>query len=249
MVIGGGGHYPAGDSHSLGIGSINFMGMHVLLAEDDRQLQRQLAEQLTQFGHQVETADDGLGALAIIGQKAFDIVILDWMMPGVDGITVLRQLREGGMNVPVLMLTALGQVFDKVEGFDAGADDYVVKPVDPLELNARVNALVRARRTTEQPSDTVSAGDITISPSRLRAWRNGRPLNLSQTEFKLLLELARNAGTIVTRPMLIERIWGLDFMPTTNLVDAHIRHLRVKLTEHGDDPISTQRGMGYLLRA
>lgn len=225
------------------------MSMHVLLVEDDRQLQRQLAEQLSQFGHQVETADDGLAALAIVGQKAFDIVVLDWMMPGVDGITVLRQLREGGMNVPVLMLTALGQVFDKVEGFDAGADDYVVKPVDPLELNARLNALVRARRTNDQPSDTVSAGDITISPSRLRAWRGGRPLNLSQTEFKLLLELARNAGTIVTRPMLIERIWGLDFMPTTNLVDAHIRHLRVKLVEQGDDPISTQRGMGYMLRA
>jgi DNA-binding response OmpR family regulator len=225
------------------------MSMHVLLVEDDRQLQRQLAEQLSQFGHQVETADDGLAALAIVGQKAFDIVVLDWMMPGVDGITVLRQLREGGMNVPVLMLTALGQVFDKVEGFDAGADDYVVKPVDPLELNARLNALVRARRTNDQPSDTVSAGDITISPSRLRAWRGGRPLNLSQTEFKLLLELARNAGTLVTRPMLIERIWGLDFMPTTNLVDAHIRHLRVKLVEQGDDPISTQRGMGYMLRA
>ena len=225
------------------------MAMQIFLVEDDKPLQRQLAEQLSQFGHKVETADDGLAALAIIGQKAFDVVILDWMMPGVDGVTVLRQLREGGMHVPVLMLTALGQVFDKVEGFEAGADDYVVKPVDPLELNARLNALVRARRTNDQPSDTVRAGDITISPSRLCAWRNGRPLNLSQTEFKLLLELARDAGSIVTRPMLIERIWGLDFMPTTNLVDAHIRHLRVKLTEHGDDPISTQRGMGYLLRA
>ena len=194
------------------------------------------------------TADDGVEALSIIGKQAFDIIILDWMMPGVDGITILREVRESGMNIPVLMLTALGQVFDKVEGFGAGADDYVVKPVDPLELNARLHALVRARQANEQPADTISAGDIVISPSRLRAWRAGKALTLSQTEFKLLLELVRHAGSVVTRPMLIERIWGHDFMPTTNIVDAHIRHLRVKLLEHGDDPIGTQRGMGYLLR-
>lgn len=225
------------------------MSMQILLVEDDKPLQRQLVEQLSPFGHSVQTADDGLAAMAIIGQSAFDIVILDWMMPGADGMTVLRQLREAGMNVPVLMLTALGQIYDKVEGLEAGADDYVVKPVDPLELNARLNALLRARRANDQPADTITAGDIVISPSRLRAWRANQPLNLSQTEFKLLLELARHAGTVVTRPMLIERIWGHDFTPTTNIVEAHIRHLRIKLTEHGDDPISTQRGMGYFLRA
>jgi DNA-binding response OmpR family regulator len=225
------------------------MSLHILLAEDDQHLQAQIVSQLSQFGHQVETADDGLAALAIIVQRAFDVVILDWMMPTADGMAVLRQMRGSGMNVPVLMLTALGQVFDKVEGFDAGADDYVVKPVDPLELNARLNALVRARRVNDQPADTISAGDIVISPARVRAWRNDRSLNLSQTEFKLLLELVRNAGSVVTRPMLIEKIWGHDFVPATNIVEAHIRHLRVKLTEHGDDPISTQRGVGYFLRA
>ncbi|WHO38309.1 response regulator transcription factor [Sphingobium sp. AP49] len=225
------------------------MNMHILLVEDDKQLQRQLVAQLSQFGHEVETADDGPAALSIVGQQAFDIIILDWMLPNIDGITVLRQLREAGMNLPILMLTALGQVFDKVEGFNAGADDYVVKPVDPLELNARLLALLRARRANEQPTDTISAGDIVISPSRLRAWRTGVALTLSQTEFKLLLELVRNAGTIMTRPMLIERIWGHDFVPATNIVEAHIRHLRVKLLEHGDDPISTQRGLGYMLRA
>lgn len=240
------GHYADGGVVFLDI--IPPMSMQILLVEDDKQLQRQLVAQLTQFGHAVETADDGPAALSCVGQKAFDIIILDWMLPTVDGITVLRQLREGGMNVPVLMLTALGQVFDKVEGFNAGADDYVVKPVDPLELNARLQALLRARRANEQPTDTIGAGDIVISPSRLRAWRNGQSLNLSQTEFKLLLELMRNAGTVVTRPMLIERIWGHDFVPATNIVEAHIRHLRVKLTQYGDDPISTQRGLGYLLR-
>lgn len=223
--------------------------MQILLAEDDLYLQQQLMDQLSQFGHEVEPAANGLAALALIGQKAFDVIILDWMMPMVDGIAVLRQLREGGMHIPVLMLTALGQVFDKVEGFEAGADDYVVKPIDPLELNARLHALVRARRTTDQPTDTISAGDIVVSPSRLQARRAGRPLNLSHTEFKLLLELVRNAGAVMTRPMLIERVWGHDFVPTANIVDAQIRHLRLKLVEHGDDPITTQRGMGYLLRA
>lgn len=220
----------------------------VLLVEDEPAQREVLAYNLEAEGFAVTQAADGEEAMMLVDEAAPDIIILDWMMPGVDGITILREVRESGMNIPVLMLTALGQVFDKVEGFGAGADDYVVKPVDPLELNARLHALVRARQANEQPADTISAGDIVISPSRLRAWRAGKALTLSQTEFKLLLELVRHAGSVVTRPMLIERIWGHDFMPTTNIVDAHIRHLRVKLLEHGDDPIGTQRGMGYLLR-
>ena len=225
------------------------MTLHILLADDDRLLRCQLAEQLSAFGHTVETADDGGVAMAMMGRQAFDVVILERMMPSIDGVTLLRQIRKGGVTVPVLMLTALGHVYDKVEGLEAGADDYVVKPVDPLELNARIKALVRARRISQQPADTIRASDIVVSPSQMRAWRGDEPLNLSQTEFKLLLELARNAGSVVTRPMLIEKLWGLDFMPTTNIVEAHIRHLRMKLMERGDDPISTQRGMGYTLRA
>lgn len=225
------------------------MRMQILLVEDDKQLQRQLTEQLAQFGHEVRAVDDSVDVLRLVEQSAFDIVILDWMLPTDSGLTVLRKLREGGMLLPVMMLTALGQVFDKVEAFEAGADDYVVKPVDPLELNARLQALLRARRASGQPSDTISAGDIVISPTRLQAWRAGKALSLTRNEFKLLLELARNAGTVVTRPMLIERIWGHEFMPTTNIVDGQIRHLRVKLLQHGDDPISTQRNIGYLLRA
>ncbi|KMS56371.1 XRE family transcriptional regulator [Novosphingobium barchaimii LL02] len=225
------------------------MSLHILLVEDDRQLQRQLVAQLIQFGHEVQAADDGRKALVLLGQHAFDIVILDWMLPHLDGIELLRQLRESGMNVPVLMLTALGQIPDKLEGFEAGADDYVVKPVDALELNARLHALLRARRVTEQPTDTVSAGDILVSPSRVLAWRGGQALNLSRTEFNLLLELARADGQVVTRAMLIERIWGHDFVPTTNIIDSHVKHLRAKLIQHGDDPIGTVRGIGYQLRA
>lgn len=225
------------------------MSLNILLIEDDRQLQRQLAGQLAQFGHEVHAAFDGPQALSLLSSLPVDAVVLDWMMPGMDGPEVVRRMREDGMTMPVLMLTALGQTLDKVEGLEAGADDYVVKPVDPEELNARLNALLRARRTSDQGTDTIAAGDIVISPSRLTGWRGGQPLSLSQTEFKLLLELARNAGTVVTRPMLIERIWGRDVVPTTNIVDAHIRQLRVKLLQHGDDPIATVRGLGYTLRA
>lgn len=225
------------------------MSLQILLVEDDRHLRRQLVEQLGHFEHDVETAGDGPEALSLLGRRPFDAVVLDWMLPTMDGVTVLREMREQGMGMPVLMLTALGQTLDKVEGLEAGADDYVVKPVDPLELNARLNALVRARRTSDQPGDTVAAGDIVISPTRLMVWRGGQPLALSQTEFRLLLALARDAGEVVTRPMLIERVWGQDFETTTNIVDAHIRQLRVKLLQHGDDPIGTVRGMGYVLRA
>lgn len=185
----------------------------------------------------------------MVGRAAFDIVILGWRIPGLDGIGLVRQLREAGMIVPVLMLSVLDGVPGKVDCFEAGADDYVVRPVDPRELNARLHALARARRVREQSGDTISAGDIVISPSRLQAWRGGRLLALSRTEFSLLLELARNAGSVVTRPMIIERLWSQDSVPMANSVDVHIRHLRRKLREQGDDPISTQRGMGYSLRA
>lgn len=225
------------------------MSLSILLAEDDLELQRQLVEQMARFGHEVHAVSDGAAALSLVSKQAFDAVILDWMLPSMEGIAVLRALRQEGMDMPVLMLTALGHTYDKVEGLEAGADDYVVKPVDPLELNARLQALLRARKVSEKSANTVSAGDIVVSPSRQVAWRNGKPLTLSQTEFKLLLELARDAGTALTRAMLIERVWGRDFVTTSNLVDSHIRQLRLKLTQHGDDPISTVRGIGYVLQA
>ncbi|MEE4455189.1 response regulator transcription factor [Novosphingobium resinovorum] len=225
------------------------MSLQILLVEDDRQLQRQIVRQMAEFGHEVEAVGDAAAALVLVSRQAFDVLVLDWMLPGMDGIAVLRELRGRGMDMPVLMLTALGHTLDKVEGLEAGADDYVVKPVDPLELNARLQALLRARKATGKAADTIAAGDIVVSPSRMAAWRAGQPLGLSHTEFKLLLELARDAGTVLTRPMLIERVWGRDFVTTTNIVDAHIRQLRLKLGQHGDDPIGTVRGIGYVLQA
>ncbi|MBO9580782.1 MAG: response regulator transcription factor [Sphingobium sp.] len=223
--------------------------LNVLIVEDDPALASLLAEQLAAFGHRSTLASDGRSALSTIAQDAFDVVVLDRMLPVLNGIAVLEHLRKGNVLLPVLMLSALGQTVERVEGLEAGADDYVVKPVDPAELNARLRALVRARRYALDSSETIRVGDILVSPTRLRAWRKDRDLDLPRTEFNLLLELARNAGSVLTRPMLIERVWRYDFEPTTNIVDAYIRRLRLKLTQFGgDDPITTMRGVGYMLR-
>ncbi|WP_294265419.1 response regulator transcription factor [uncultured Sphingomonas sp.] len=224
------------------------MSHRILLVEDDPRLREQLANQLVAFGHTVTAAADGPAGLSFLATGAFDIVVLDWMLPTLDGLSLLREVRSRGLRIPVLMLTALGQTIDKVEVLDAGADDYVVKPCDPLELNARIKALLRARSPGEQPADTIEVGDIVISPAGARAWRKGQSLGLSQIEFRMLLELARLAGDTVTRAMLVERVWGRDLVTTSNVIEAHIRHLRMKLCRYGDDPIETVRGAGYSLR-
>lgn len=227
------------------------MTHHVLIVEDDETLAGQMADQLRSQGHRSATAHDGRRALQLLTQDVFDVVVLDRMLPGIDGISVLRSMRQANMSLPVLMLTALGQSQQKVEGLDSGADDYIVKPVDTEELSARINALVRGRRWQAGPSDeTIRVGDITISPARFSAWRASKLLNLQNIEFKLLLVLARNAESAITRAMLLEQVWNYDFEPATNLVDAHISRLRSKLTEFGgDDPIRTVRNVGYMLRA
>lgn len=226
------------------------MRLNLLLVEDDTALAATLAEELRAFGHQVTIAEDGQQPLVMIGNEQFDAIILDRMLPLVDGVTVLQRLRRENVTVPIIMLTALSRGIEKVEGLEAGADDYVVKPVSAEELNARINAILRGRGWTVSQADTLRVGDLVVSPGKFRAWRDGKALDLPKTELNLLAELARNAESVVTRAMLIERIWGYDFVPTTNIVDAYIRRLRVKLTAHGgDDPIVTVRGVGYMLRA
>ena len=225
------------------------MGLRILVVEDDHRLATLLAAQLGDLGHTLTLAHDGQAAIAKIADQAFDAIVLDRMLPLLDGVSVIENLRAANVGTPILMLTALGQTIDKVEGLGAGADDYVVKPADPAEIDARLKALVRARQWQGGGSDTIRVGDLTISPARVRAHRGDRDLDLPKTEFNLLLELARNAGSVLTRPMLLERVWGYDFEPTTNIVDAYIRRLRVKLTQFGgDDPIVTLRGVGYMLR-
>ncbi|WP_255326555.1 response regulator transcription factor [Sphingobium sp. EM0848] len=226
------------------------MSLHLLIVEDDDALAAQLAEQLRLFGHETTLAEDGRRAIELVAKSRFDLIILDRILPKMDGIAVLKSLREHQILTPIIMMTALGQSRQKVEGLEGGADDYVVKPVDPAELNARISALMRARGWTERGSEeTLRAGDLLVSPTKHSAWRNGKALNLQKIEFKLLTELVRNADTTVTRAMLLERVWNYDFEPATNIVEAYIRRLRIKLTEFGDDdPIKTIRGVGYMLR-
>lgn len=226
------------------------MSLNLLIVEDDEDLATQLREQLRLFGHDSKIVGDGRRANQIMGAKHFDAIILDRILPMVDGVTLLKRLREHNILTPVIMLTALGQSRQKVEGLESGADDYVVKPVDPAELNARIQALVRARGWTDKAADeTLRAGDLVVSPSRHSAWRDGQTLRLQKIEFKVLVELIRHTGVPVTRAMLLERVWNYDFEPATNLVEAHIRRLRIKLMEFGGtDPIVTIRGLGYMIR-
>lgn len=226
------------------------MSLNLLIIEDDEDLATQLREQLSLFGHDSTIVGDGRRANQIVGSKHFDAIILDRILPMTDGVTLLKSFREHNILTPVIVMTALGQSRQKVEGLESGADDYVVKPVDPAELNARIQALVRARGWTDKGADeTLRAGDLVVSPSRHSAWRDGQALRLQKTEFKVLVELIRHTGVPVTRAMLLERVWNYDFEPTTNLVEAHIRRLRIKLMEFGgDDPIVTIRGLGYMIR-
>ncbi|OSZ68929.1 DNA-binding response regulator [Sphingomonas sp. IBVSS2] len=224
--------------------------MRLLLVEDDEPLRRLLSDQLNERGYAVQAVADGRAAIGAIGDDPFDIVILDRMLPFVDGVDVLRWLREQEVLTPVILLTALGRLPERVEGLEAGADDYVVKPFETDELHARIRALLRRRQANGADSATVTAGDVTVSVARHRVTRAGRPIELHKTEIKLLAELVREAGTVLTRPLLLERVWGYDFVPTTNIVDAYIRRLRQRLELPGlPDPIVTVRGVGYMFRA
>lgn len=224
--------------------------MKLLIVEDDVEYAVALKAELAQRRHDVTIADTGPSALTAVEREGFDAMILDSMLPQLTGVAVVERLRAAGHSLPVLMLSALGRSAEKIGGLTAGADDYCVKPTPAAEIEARLNALLRARGWTAGEADMLRAGDIVVSPGQHRAWRAEQPLDLTRLEFGLLAELVRHAGSFLTRAMLIERVWGYDFEPDTNLVDVYIRRLRQKLTAHGgDDPIQTMRGVGYLLRS
>lgn len=225
-------------------------GYDLLLAEDDAELAAILEVELRAFGHETFIVGTGQAALDAAFSRKFDAMLLDWMLPGIDGIGVLERLRDEQLTVPVIMLTALNRLPEKVEGLSAGADDYVTKPASAEEINARIHAVIRGRQWHNRPADIRSCGDIRVSPPRIRAWRGDRALDLSPIDFKLLSELVDSVGAVLTRTMLVERVWGFDFEPTTNIVDSHIRRLRRELTRDGEeDPIMTVRGVGYMLNA
>jgi two-component system, OmpR family, response regulator len=225
------------------------MSLEILLVEPDAALAEALGSALTGFGHHVTLAGDAAGALVAVAHAAFDALVIERLLPGTDGIAIVRKLRADGVTIPIVLHTVLDSLSEKLEGLASGADDYVVKPIDSLELSARLAALRRGRGYAVGGGDTLRAGDIVVSPAAHRAWRADVPLDLSKIELGILTELARQAGAVVSRTALYDRLWGTDFRPATNLAEAHVRRLRLKLTaDGGDDPIATVRGVGYRLR-
>jgi two-component system, OmpR family, response regulator len=222
--------------------------MRILLAEDDSETAEFVARGLDELGHNVVRAGTGTDALHLATTEPFDLALLDRMLPEMDGVAVLRRLRAAKIELPVLMLTALGRIEDRVEGLEAGADDYLVKPFAFSELAARINALAR-RGPINAPVTRYECGSLSMDLLRREVRRDGKAILLQPREFRLLEELLRNAEKAVTRTMLLERVWGFHFDPQTNIVETHISRLRAKLNE-GDktDLIETLRGVGYRMR-
>jgi two-component system OmpR family response regulator len=221
--------------------------MRLLVVEDDARAARQLVADLEELGHDIVVAPDGRAALAIVTDGKFEAVLLDVMLPHVDGVGVARLLRERNIDVPIVMLTALGDLDQRLTGLDAGADDYLVKPAAPAEIDARLKAILR-RMARSSDSGVMRVGDIEVNEVKYRALRAGRLLVLPKLEFLVLCELVRNANSIVTKQMFYRNVWNYDFEPTTNIIESYIRHLRGHLNQPGErDPIVTVRGVGYMI--
>ena len=222
--------------------------MKVLLIEDDQETSAYVARGLREQGHLVDVAATGRDGLLLATDGGHDVLIVDRMLPGLDGIGLVQALRSTGVKAPVLFLTALGGVGDRVRGLEAGGDDYLVKPFAFAELLARVNALARRPPLTDQPTK-LRAGDLEMDLLRRIVMRGGRLIDLQRREFQLLEYLLRNADRIVTRTMLLEAVWDFHFDPKTNIVETHMSRLRAKLSQNGGpELIHTVRGSGYVVR-
>ena len=222
--------------------------MRVLLVEDDPQAAGYLVKGLREQGMAVEHVADGREGLIRATGGGYDAIILDRMLPGLDGLTILKTLRASEDATPVLVLSALSDVDDRVEGLRAGGDDYLTKPFAFAELMARLEALGRRRRA-EQPQTVLKVADLEIDLTARTVKRAGRPIELKPKEFSLLEYFMRHAGQVVTRTMLLERVWDYAFDPQTNVIDVHVSRLRGKIDKDFDKPLlQTVRGAGYMLR-
>jgi two-component system, OmpR family, response regulator len=220
----------------------------ILVVEDDPETAGQLVEQLTTSGYRVDLAASGSEALSRGAASDYAVITIDRMLPDIDGITVMRQLRDGGIAAPFLIVSALGEVDDKVRGLRAGGDDYLVKPFSFVELLARIEAL---RRRGDIVNETIlRVGDLAIDLMSRTASRRGRNILLLRREFQLLEYLVRNQGRVVSRAMLLQHVWDLHFDPSTNIIDVYVGRLRRKVDDQQAYPlIHTVRGAGYCLRA
>jgi two-component system OmpR family response regulator len=226
------------------------MGRKILLVEDDGETAAYVATGLREEGHLVEATTDGSEGLFRATGETFDLIILDRMVPALDGLSVLKALRAAGIATPVLILSALASVSDRIDGLDAGSDDYLVKPFAFAELLARVNALLRRSEARPPADPRIVVGDLEIDPLSRTVKRAGRPIELKPREYRLLEYFARNHGRVVTRTMLLEQVWDYHFDPGTNVIDVHVSRLRRKLDEGFDKPLlHTVRGAGYMLAA
>jgi two-component system OmpR family response regulator len=222
--------------------------MKLLLVEDDGETAAYVKRALAEAGHTVDHAADGRDGLLLAAGEPYDVMILDRMLPRIDGLAILRTIRASGVKTPVLLLTALGGIDDRVEGLDAGSDDYLVKPFAFAELLARVNALARRPPSQDTPT-TLRVADLEMNLLRRTVTRSGRRIELQPREFQLLEYLMRHAGKVVTRTMLLESVWDFHFDPRTNIVESHISRLRSKIDRNqAAELIHTLRGAGYCLR-
>ncbi len=223
--------------------------MRILLVEDDRQMADYLHKALAEAGAVVDQTSDGREGLLLAASGDYDVLILDRMLPGLDGLGIVRTLRASGNQTPVLFLSALGDVDDRVEGLRAGGDDYLIKPFAFSELQARVEALLR-RGSAEAPETRLRVADLEMDLLKREVSRAGVQIQLQPREFRLLECLMRHAGQVVTRTMLLEQVWDYHFDPQTNVIDVHISRLRGKIDKDFALPLlNTVRGAGYMLRA
>jgi two-component system OmpR family response regulator len=222
--------------------------MRILVVEDEPRLAALLRTGLVEEGHAVDLVENGEDALNWVGGEEHDAIVLDVMLPGIDGFETCRRLRKRGIKVPILLLTARDAIADRVTGLDVGADDYLVKPFAFAELTARLRAL--SRRPAEAIAPILEVGGVRLDPAARRVWRGDKEITLPNKEFRILEYLMRNRGRVLTRTLIADHVWDYDYANTTNVIDGHIRQLRLKL----DDPypgqlIQTVRGAGYRFAA
>lgn len=222
--------------------------MRVLVIEDDAVIGRALAQGLEESGHECDLAASGRAGLNRAQLQLSDVIVLDLALPELDGMTLLRQLRSQGIDTPVLILTSLGSVDDRVAGLEAGGDDYLVKPFAFPELLARLTAITR--RSINQSAQLLEVGQLMLDLSTRRVTREGKEIDLTPTEFSLLEFLMRNAGQVLTRKMICEHLWEADWEGVTNVIEVHVTRLRGKIDRGFNEPLlHTVRGRGYVLRA
>lgn len=223
--------------------------MRVLIIEDDQKTADYIVKGIKEFGHVADSANDGEAGFTLASTEPYDVLVVDRMLPELDGLSLIQRLREQDVNAPALILSALGEVDDRVAGLKAGGDDYLVKPFAFSELMARLEALVR-RNEAESPATVLKVGDLEMDLLKRVVTREDKNIDLQPREFRLLEYLMRHEGQVITRTMLLEKVWDYHFDPQTNIIDVHVSRLRGKIDKDFDNPLlHTVRGAGYVLRA